>query len=93
MVTHYLHVVTVIQCAAGAVVSSCVVDAATGRELLMISMDPDRPVNRTAIHADVDVQQLDQDFDQVRTCINALFYRLIVFQFFCERVQRVHITT
>jgi hypothetical protein len=57
----------------GAVVSSSVVDAATGRELLMISMDPDRPVTRTGLHETHsaangdDAQQLEQDNDQVRT--------------------------
>jgi hypothetical protein len=60
----------------GAVVSSSVVDAATGCELIMISMDPERPVNRTVdrigIHvsgtaAYDDAQQLEQDYDQVRT--------------------------
>jgi hypothetical protein len=54
----------------GAVTSSCVVDSVTGRELLMLSMDPERPVNRSVLQqsggsADK-VQQLEgQDTDMV----------------------------
>jgi hypothetical protein len=60
-------------CTTGAVVSSSVVDAATGHELLMISMDPDRPINRTGLHETHsaahgdDAQHLEEDNDQVRT--------------------------